>query len=116
MTSQRILISLGIGFVWIAILPAAETPSPALLVLNKEDSALAIVDPVSGKVVGRVATGEAPHEVAASADGKIAFVANYGARDPGATISVIDLTSQKELHRVDLGPLRRPHGITFADG
>ncbi|HET9320105.1 MAG TPA: cytochrome D1 domain-containing protein, partial [Bryobacteraceae bacterium] len=52
----------------------------------------------------------------ASADGKLAFVANYGARNPGNTISVIDLAARKELRRVDLGPLRRPHGIMFADG
>jgi len=97
-------------------LPAAETPNPALLVLNKEDATLAIVDPRDGKVVGLVPTGEAPHEVAASPDGKLAFVANYGARNPGNTISVIDLSAQKELRRVDLGPLRRPHGIIFVDG
>jgi YVTN family beta-propeller protein len=108
--------------VWLAALAlaanlaAAETPSPALLVLNKEESSLAIIDPSSGKVVGRVPVGEAPHEVTASADGKLAFVANYGARNPGSTISVIDLVAQKELRRVDLGPLRRPHGIAFADG
>lgn len=98
-----------------ANLRAAETPAPALLVLNKEDATLAIVDPLAGKVVGRVPTGEAPHEVAASADGKLAFVANYGARNPGNTISVIDLVAKKELHLVDLGPLRRPHGIVFVD-
>jgi len=116
MISRRISISLAAILIWSAHLTAAETPSPALLVLNKEDNALAIVDPVTGKVVGRVPTGEAPHEVTVSADGKLAFVANYGARDPGSTISVIDLTAQKELRRVDLGSLRRPHGITFAGG
>ncbi|MCU1275921.1 MAG: beta-propeller repeat protein [Bryobacterales bacterium] len=97
-------------------LSAADTPSPALLVLNKEESSLAIVDPASGKVVARIPTGEGPHEVTASTDGKLAFVGNYGARTPGSTISVIDLAAQKELRRVDLGSLRRPHGITFADG
>lgn len=97
-------------------LSAAETPSPALLVLNKEESSLAIVDPVSGKVVARVPTGEGPHEVTASTDGKLAFVGNYGVRTPGSTISVIDLAARKELRPVDLGSLRRPHGITFADG
>src|SRR5437879_3844199 len=104
------------ALVFAANLAAAETPSPALLVLNKEESSLAIIDPSSGKVVGRVPVGEGPHEVTASADGKLAFVANYGARNPGSTVSVIDLLGQKELRRVDLGPLRRPHGITFADG
>ncbi|MDQ2944791.1 MAG: YncE family protein [Acidobacteriota bacterium] len=99
-----------------AILTAAETPSPALLVLNKDEGSLAIIDPASNKVVGRVPTGQAPHEVAVSSDAKLAFASNYGAQQPGNSISVIDLSSQKELHRVDLGPLGRPHGLFFADG
>jgi YVTN family beta-propeller protein len=94
----------------------AATPSPALLVLNKAENSLAIVDPATEKVVARIPTGEGPHEIAASADGKLAVVTNYGAKDPGHTLSVIDLTTQKEIHRVDLGPLGRPHGILFADG
>jgi YVTN family beta-propeller protein len=90
--------------------------SPALLVLNKAENSLAIVDPATQKVVARIATGEGPHEIAASADGKLAVVTNYGAKDPGHSLSVIDLVAQKEIHRVDLGPLGRPHGILFADG
>jgi YVTN family beta-propeller protein len=92
------------------------TPSPALLVLNKAENSLAIVDPATQKVVARIPTGEGPHEIAASADGKLAVVTNYGAKDPGHSLSVIDLLAQKEIHRVDLGPLGRPHGILFADG
>jgi YVTN family beta-propeller protein len=95
---------------------AAQTPSPALLVLDKEDNMLSIIDPATLKTVTRIPTGEGPHEIAASDDGKWAFVANYGARTPGNTISVMDLAAQKELRRVDLGALRRPHGITFAEG
>ncbi|MGA7914151.1 MAG: YncE family protein [Candidatus Acidiferrales bacterium] len=94
----------------------APTPSPALLVLNKAANSLAIVDPATSQVVARIATGEGPHEVAASDDGKLAFVTNYGAKDPGHSLSVIDLVAQKEIHRVDLAPLGRPHGILFADG
>jgi len=95
---------------------AAAQAAPLLLVLNKEDATLAFVDPISGKVTGRVPVGQGPHEVAASADGKLAFVGNYGSREPGSTLSVIDIAAQKELRRVDLGPLRRPHGIVCADG
>ena len=91
------------------------TPSPALLVLNKAENSLAIVDPATKQVVARIPTGEGPHEIAASADGKIAVVTNYGAKNPGHSLSVIDLVTQKEIHRVDLGPLGRPHGILFAD-
>ncbi len=102
------------GFALLAM--AAETPSPALLVLNKADRTLAIVNPASGTVVARVSVGEGPHEVTVSDDGKFAFVGNYGQQTPGNTMSVIDLVAQKELRRVDLGPLRRPHGMFFAAG
>ena len=89
----------------IGVAAAAETPSPALLVLNKADQTLAIVDPASGKVVARVSVGEGPHEVTVSADGKFAYVGNYGQQTPGNTISVVDLPAQAELQRVQLGPL-----------
>jgi DNA-binding beta-propeller fold protein YncE len=95
--------------------PPAGTPSPALLVVNKEGS-LAIVDPASNAVVGTVRTGEGPHEVVASTDGRLAFVSNYGGTTPGSTISEIDLEARRELRRIDLGVLRAPHGIAFAGG
>ncbi|HKW63508.1 MAG TPA: YncE family protein [Candidatus Acidoferrum sp.] len=94
----------------------AQTTSPALLVLDKEDAMLSIIDPATAKTVARIPTGEGPHEIAVSDDGKTAFVANYGGRTSGHTISVMDLVAQKELRRVDLGALRRPHGIVFAEG
>ncbi|HXY23739.1 MAG TPA: cytochrome D1 domain-containing protein [Candidatus Acidoferrum sp.] len=93
-----------------------QTPSPALLVLDKEDNMLSIIDPGTTKTVARIPTGEGPHEIAVSDDGKFAFVANYGARTPGNSLSVMDLMAQKEQRRVDLGALRRPHGIEFAEG
>ena len=91
--------------------------SARLLVLNKEDAALAIVDPASGSVVGRVPTGQGPHELVVSTDGKIAFASNYGSGPaPGHTISMIDIAAQKELRRIDDAPLQRPHGLAFANG
>src|SRR5882724_1431058 len=93
----------------------AQAPGAALLVLNKGDNALAIVDPASGKVLGTVATGVGPHEIVASNDGKFAFVTNYGEREGGTTLSMIDVAARKETRRVTLGALRRPNGIIFAD-
>lgn len=93
------------------------TARPALLVLNKMENTLAIVDPASLKVVARVQTGEGPHEVATSADGRLAFVANYGTQQKiGSSISIIDINARRELKRVDVGPLIRPHGIVEAGG
>jgi YVTN family beta-propeller protein len=101
----------------LAAVPAAQRPPARLLVLNKEDANLAIVDPVSGSVLGRVPVGQGPHELAVSTDGKTAFASNYGTGPaPGHTISMIDLVSQKELRRIDVSPLSRPHGLAFANG
>jgi YVTN family beta-propeller protein len=97
-------------------LALAATPSPALLVLNKSANELAVVDPATGRVAGRVPVGESPHEIAVSPDGRYAFVTNYGAQTPGSTLSMIDIAAIKEVRRVDLGPLRKPHGIFFAGG
>jgi YVTN family beta-propeller protein len=93
-----------------------KTPKPALVVLSKDESALAIVDPRTLKVVAKVPTGAIPHEVAVSADGKIAVVTNYGPHQDGTTLSVIDLAAQKEIHRVELKELTGPHGVQFFDG
>ncbi|MBL8166862.1 MAG: YncE family protein [Acidobacteria bacterium] len=99
------------------LVKAAPLDSSYLLVLNKAENTLAIVDPQSYEVLAKVPTGEGPHEVIASADGKLAFVANYGtAQVLGSSLSVIDLAAKKELRRVDLGALRRPHGIAVANG
>jgi YVTN family beta-propeller protein len=104
------------------ILAAAFLALPAvgaaaqLLVLNKSDANLVFVDPTSGKIAATVPTGQGPHEVEVSSDGRLAFVSNYGDRTSGNTLSVIDIGARKELKRVDLGELRRPHGLTFSGG
>jgi YVTN family beta-propeller protein len=91
--------------------------SARLLVLNKEEATLAIIDPASGKVLARVPTGDGPHELVTSSDGKTAFASNYGTGTaPGHTISMIDVPSQKEIRRIDVAPLGRPHGLAFAGG
>ncbi len=93
------------------------TPSPALLVLEKDDHSLAIVDPTALKVVARVEAGPDPHEVVASDDGKFAYISNYGAfSSPQHTLSVVDLVAQKALPPIDLSPLLAPHGLQFVDG
>lgn len=98
----------------------AQTKTLHLIVLNKDANQLAIVDPAQRKVLATVPTGEAPHEVAVSDDGRWAYVANYGGfgpnAKPGHTISVIDLVLKKEVQRVDVAPLLRPHGIEYAEG
>ncbi len=95
---------------------SAQKVKPVLVVLNKNDATLAIVDPADMKILGKVATGDSPHEVVLSADGRTAYVANYGAQTPGSSLSIIDVETRKELRRVDLSPMLRPHGLQEIGG
>jgi YVTN family beta-propeller protein len=113
------------GLVLVAVVAAvivarsqsSTSPTARLLVLNKEDATLAIINPESGAVTGTVPVGQGPHELVTSADGKFAFASNYGTgQAPGHTISMIDLAARKEVRRIDVAPLARPHGLTFAGG
>jgi DNA-binding beta-propeller fold protein YncE len=91
-----------------------------LLVVAKGAQSLSIVDPVKDQVVGSVSEGKLPghdtgHEVAASKDGKLAYVPIYGdsgVGKPGSngqTMVVIDIASQKIVDTVDFGHPVRPH-------
>jgi len=86
-----------------------------LLALSKNDHTLAIVDPATLKVLGRVPVGPDPHEVIASADGKTAYVSNY-AGGSLHELDIIDLVGQKSLAHYDTKPLIGLHGLTFAAG
>jgi YVTN family beta-propeller protein len=96
---------------------AGQGPRAQLLVLDKEDAAMAAIDVPSGKVLWTVAVGEGPHELAATPDGRYAFASNYGtASSPGHTISMIDLAAHNERRRIDVSPLGRPHGLAVNGG
>ncbi len=115
----KVLLFLAFGIVIVFrnyVIVIGQTVKPVLVVLNKADANLAIIDPANMKLVGKVPTGDSPHEVVLSADGKTAFVANYGAQTPGSSLSVIDIATLKEIRRVDLTPLLRPHGLQVIGG
>ena len=94
---------------------AQSTPSTALLVLSKQDHTMAIVDPATLKVLAKVPVGDDPHEIVASADGRTAYVSNYGF-GRFHTLTVLDLVGQKQQSVIELGALRGPHGLDFIEG
>jgi DNA-binding beta-propeller fold protein YncE len=94
---------------------AQSTPRRSLLALSKADHTMAIVDPVTLKVVARIPVGVDPHELVASSDGKRAYVCIYGGGSL-YELNVIDLVAQKPLPNIDTRPLFGPHDITFING
>lgn len=96
---------------------AQSTPTPqrTLLALSKTDHTLALVDPVSFKVIARLPVGTDPHEVIASSDGTRAYVTIYGGGSLHE-LDILDLVGQKALPSYDTKPLLGPHGIDFVGG
>ena len=89
---------------------AAAQTGGRLLVLLRNASALAIVEP-SGKVLGRVPVVKDPHEIAVTPDAQTAYVAS-----PSEGISVVDLRTMKEVRRIDTGAGSAPHDVLYLGG
>jgi len=94
----------------------AAAPSGTLLVLNKSDDTVSFIDLATQQVAATLPTGDAPHEIAVSGDGKTAVIANYGAAAPGHTLTVVDVPAKQVLRTIDLGDYRKPHGIAWLQG
>ena len=97
----------------------AAEPTGTLIALNKAASTATLIDRASGRTVATLPTGQGPHEVAVSPDGRTAVVTNYGSRAAGRghTLTVLDLAARKVAKTVELGQYGMPHGIVFlADG
>ncbi|HVM49930.1 MAG TPA: YncE family protein [Candidatus Acidoferrum sp.] len=112
-----------------AAFPAGATggvsASGFVLVANKGDRALGIIDPLACRQVAAVPEdGVTGHEVAASMDGKRAFVPIYGNAGvgrpgtDGRLLRVIDVAERKIVGTVDFGKGVRPHCAVMnpADG
>src|SRR5579862_8073972 len=118
----RILLVLPVIFVCV-VLSSVGSPSGArglLLVCNKGDQTLGIIDPVAGKQVAAVPEGGfTGHEVIASPDGKRAYVPIYGDSgvgkpgSDGSNMVVIDIASRKVVGNLSFGRGVRPHCPMF---
>jgi YVTN family beta-propeller protein len=96
--------------------PAALEGGGTLLVTNKGDRTLTIVDTSANKQVAAVPEGGVTgHEVIASKDGRFAYVPIYGDSGvgkpgtDGRTLAVIDLQKHSVINTFDFGKAVRPH-------
>ena len=116
---MRIGVALGVMALNVAM-GSALGQQGLLLVAQKGDKSLAIVDPTAGKVLASVAEGGTTgHEVTASPDGRFAYVPIYGNSGvgkpgtDGSNMVVIDLAAHKIVGNVDFGHGVRPHDPVF---
>jgi YVTN family beta-propeller protein len=91
-----------------------------LLVANKGDRTLGIIDAAAGHQIAAVPEeGTTGHEVASSSDGKFAYVPIYGNSGvgkpgtDGSNLVVVDIAAQKIAGNLDFGHGVRPHCAIF---
>lgn len=99
---------------------AADKSTGLVLVANKGDNALGIIDPVAGRQIAEVPEGGVTgHEITTSPDGRLAYVPIYGNSGvgtpgtDGSNLVVIDLAARKVVGNVDFGKGVRPHLPVF---
>jgi len=116
-TALAITFALAISAVWSA---TTGSPGGVLLVANKGDRSLGIIDPADDRQVAAVPeNGVTGHEVIASPDGKTAYVPIYGdsgVGKPGSNgrnMVAIDIASRKIVGNLDFGHGVRPHCAQF---
>ena len=92
--------------------PVPKAGGDMLIVVNKSDNTVSILDAATGKTRATVAVEAGPHEVEMLSDGKTAAVASYGSKsEPGHMVTLVDLANAKVLSRIDIGASSRPHGL-----
>jgi YVTN family beta-propeller protein len=112
-----LLFAVGISAIWSA---PPNAPGGVLLVANKGEHTLGIVDPSARKQVADIPeNGVTGHEVIASPDGKTAYVPIYGNSGvgkpgtDGTNMVAIDIASRKIVGNLDFGHGVRPHCAQF---
>jgi DNA-binding beta-propeller fold protein YncE len=100
-----------------AFAQASDHPAGTIVASNMNDNTATVLDAATGRLLATLPTGEGPHEVAISHDGRWATVSNYGVRGkPGSTITVIDVVRRAVDRTIDLHEYQRPHGMAFFPG
>ena len=104
------------AFIATALLLAPVAQAATLAVANKAEATVSLIDLDTGDVVATLPTGEGPHEIGISPDGRFAIVTNYGTRQgDGNSLTLIDIPAASVLKTIDLGDYRRPHGVGWLD-
>lgn len=95
---------------------AAQNLSGTLVVVNKGPSTVTLLDVATGNVLARLPTGQGPHEVVLTSDGSTAIITDYGAREDGSSLTVVDVPGLRVVRTISLGEHARPHGIAVMPG
>lgn len=129
LTEIAFLRILGIVFglsIFAGVLPlvqtcAAQEKKYTVVAVESKAARVGFYDSNTGAKIGSVAVGFKPHEIEISADGKTAYVSNFGIEDydhrigtPGNSISVIDIRRIKEKYKLSTENLLTKDGVSVS--
>lgn len=98
------------------LLHAPGAHAETLVVANKAEATVSLIDLEQGAIVATLGTGEGPHEVGISPDGRFALVTNYGTREAaGNSLTLIDIAAADVVKTIGLGDYGKPHGVEWLD-
>jgi len=113
-------LPLALALAAVPFLASAPSSKGVLIVANKGESTLGIIDPETGKQVATVPEGGVTgHELIASPDGRTAYVPIYGDSGvgkpgtDGTNMVAIDIAARKVTGNLDFGKGVRPHCPLF---
>lgn len=111
----RLFLSLSVLTIFPHFSYAQSQATPAdlngmLVVVNKSDNSVSLINVAEQKIINTLATGNGPHELIVSNDGKWAVSTDFVGGD---SLTVFDLSTQKISRTINLEQYPGPHGIAF---
>lgn len=91
---------------------ASAAADPTLLVVVKGEHSVQLFNALTLDSLAMIRTGQKPHEIVASPDGRYAYVSNYKGRDNSVTI--IDIAKRKNIGEIPLTPYSHAHGLDIS--
>ena len=95
--------------------PSPYATTGMLLVANQASATATIVDLATGAAT-HLPAGEEPHDAAVSPDGRWGVVSDYGNRNDGNRLVVIDMAAKRVARTIDVGQYRGVHDLAFLPG
>lgn len=97
-----------------ALVLGLDDPKEILLVLNKAEDTVSLIDTVNQRTIKTIPTGHGPNEVMVSPAGTWATIANMGSgQKRDKTVTVLRMPGGEVVRTIDLGEFQRPHGMAW---